>query len=136
MKMTINNDYDEILSKPYRRVLVPDAEVGGYTAMIPEFPGCLAEGDTADQAIDALQSAARSWIEAALSQGQTIPEPERDGEYSGKIALRIPKSLHGRAVELAKREGISLNQFLVSTVAEKVGEISASNRFLDNLRQV
>jgi hypothetical protein len=42
-----------ILARPYVRRLLPDEQLGGYTAYIHEFPGCVAEGDTADEAIAA-----------------------------------------------------------------------------------
>jgi predicted HicB family RNase H-like nuclease len=32
-------------------------------------------------------------------------------EKSGRIVLRLPKSLHGELIDEAKREGISLNQY-------------------------
>jgi len=32
-------------------------------------------------------------------------------EYSGKISLRIPRSLHMKLVEEAKQEDVSLNQY-------------------------
>lgn len=63
----------EILRKPYARVLIPD-ESGGYFAKILEFPGCYAEGETPNEAIQNLESVAESWIEATLGLGQDIPE--------------------------------------------------------------
>ena len=36
------------------------------------------------------------------------------------ISLRLPESLHKRVRELAKREGISINQLIDSAPAEKV----------------
>lgn len=36
------------------------------------------------------------------------------------ISLRLPESLHGRVKELAKKEGISINQFITSAVSEKM----------------
>ncbi len=36
------------------------------------------------------------------------------------LSLRLPNSLHPRARELAEREGISLNQFVSTAVAEKL----------------
>jgi hypothetical protein len=36
------------------------------------------------------------------------------------LRLRLPNSLHARARELAEREGISLNQFVSTAVAEKL----------------
>jgi predicted RNase H-like HicB family nuclease len=111
---------EEYVKKPYVRILIPD-EDGGYSAEILEFPGCFAEGDTAGEAMRALERAAGSWIQAALDQGQDIPEPYQNQGYGGKIALRLPRSLHRQAVRLAARDGVSLNQFLVAAIAKHVG---------------
>ena len=40
------------------------------------------------------------------------------------LSLRLPKSLHKQLKELAQEEGISVNQFIVLAVAEKVASIS------------
>jgi len=113
-----------LLKKPYGRVLIPDEESGTYTARLMEFPGCFAEGDSPAEAYERLETAAESWIEAALEMGQAIPPPAADTEFSGRFALRLPRSLYRQAAELAEMDGTSLNQFLVSTVAEKVGAAS------------
>ena len=59
-----------------------------------------------------------------------IPEVEPDAEdfellkaagikeYSGKISLRVPKSLHEELLTSAKQEGISLNQFILYKLAK------------------
>lgn len=39
------------------------------------------------------------------------------------LSLRLPNSLHARARELAEREGISLNQFVSTAVAEKLSAL-------------
>jgi len=39
-------------------------------------------------------------------------------EKSGKIALRIPKSLHHELAEAAKEEGVSLNQYCLYKLAQ------------------
>ena len=44
----------------------------------------------------------------------------QDKKASGKIALRLPISLHGKLIDSAKEEGISLNAFLVSLITESV----------------
>ena len=41
------------------------------------------------------------------------------------LSLRLPKSLHEQLRELAKEEGISVNQFVVLAVAEKIAALSA-----------
>lgn len=40
------------------------------------------------------------------------------------LSLRLPKSLHQQLRELAQEEGISVNQFIMLAVAEKVASIS------------
>lgn len=40
------------------------------------------------------------------------------------LSLRLPKSLHEQLRELAKEEGVSVNQFIVLAVAEKVAALS------------
>ena len=40
------------------------------------------------------------------------------------LSLRLPKSLHEQLRELAREEGISVNQFVMLAVAEKVASIS------------
>jgi Uncharacterized protein encoded in hypervariable junctions of pilus gene clusters len=52
-------------------------------------------------------------IESAESDTSTISfeQLKEDIEYSGKISLRVPKSLHKELVERAKCEGVSLNQY-------------------------
>lgn len=109
-----------ILNKPYSRRLMPD-ETGGYVASIQEFPGCVAEGDTPEAAIQNLEKAAASWIEVALSNGYEIREPVNFHGYSGKIALRIPRGLHKQVAELAELEECSINQLLVTAIAQYLG---------------
>ena len=40
--------------------------------------------------------------------------------------LRLPKSTRLQAVELAQREGLSLNQFIALAVAEKITRLEAA----------
>src|SRR5208282_4492245 len=47
------------------------------------------------------------------------------------LSLRIPESLHRELRELARREGVSINQIISSAVGEKV----ASLKTLDYLRE-
>src|SRR6185295_7358816 len=113
----------DFLKKPYTRVLIPDEESGTFTAQIAEFPGCLAQGASPAEAYERLEVAAESWIEAALEMQQEIPSPAADVQFGGRFALRLPRSLHRQAAQLAELEATSLNQFIVSALAEKVGAV-------------
>jgi len=126
---------DEILKAPYSRVLIPE-EDGTFSSEILEFPGCFAQGKTADEAFGNLEKAAKVWIEASLAQGLNIPSPAINHNYSGKIALRIPRSLHKRASQMAARDATSLNQFLVAAIASRVGAEEYHSYLFDNLKDV
>lgn len=115
-KMKTVEDY---LAAPYSRVFIPEDE--GYSASVLEFPGCYSFGDTLAEAAANLEEVAKSWLETTIYQGHPIPEPIAEQEYSGRIALRLPKGLHQRAAQMAERDQTSLNTLIVSAVAEKVG---------------
>ncbi len=117
----------EFLKEPYARVLVPESE-GGYYAEILEFPGCYASGDTPEETFRNLEDAALLWLESELEEGHEIPLPTSPEKFSGKFALRMPKSLHQQAARLAQREGTSLNQYIITAIAEKVGASDLLNR--------
>jgi predicted RNase H-like HicB family nuclease len=110
----------DFLKRPYARCLTPD-EDGGFVATIQEFPGLVAEGDSAEEALSNLDSAAESWIEAVLEMGRKVPDPVALHGYSGRVALRLPRSIHKQAAAMASNEGTSLNQFLVTAIAHYVG---------------
>jgi antitoxin HicB len=129
--MTTVRDY---LSQPYARILIPD-ETGGFHAEILEFPGCFAQGETPEEAYRELEDAAESWVESCLARGQEVPEPSSSVTYSGRIAFRLPKSMHKQAARLAERDQTSLNTYLVSAVAERNGACNLYNALAQSLEQ-
>lgn len=76
--------------------------------------GCSAQGDTAQEAYSALETAEQEWLETAKELGWNIPDiPIRELKvYSGKVALRISPMVHKAAAEYAEEQGISLNQYI------------------------
>jgi antitoxin HicB len=124
----------EYLKKPYGRTVVPESD-GTFRAEIIEFPGCIAVGDTAAEALGNLEDVAASWLEATIARGQHIPEPIENTAFSGKLVVRLPKSLHKRAARMAAQDGVSLNQFIVSSIAEQVGR-SYAHPMLSQLQSV
>ena len=40
------------------------------------------------------------------------------------LSLRLPESMHKQIKEISKKEGISINQFIASAVAEKMSAFS------------
>jgi antitoxin HicB len=127
---------DEVLKKPYSRLITPDPE-GGFTGEIVEFPGCVTQGETVEETHAHLEDAARNWLEAVIEEGQVVPEPlAAADEFSGKVVLRLPKSLHCKASRYAVREGVSLNALLVTAVAQYVGERAVERSVVNNVTEV
>lgn len=97
------------------------APEGGYFVQIEDLPGCYSQGETIEEAMEMIEEARQLWLESAYEDGLDIPLPRGEREYSGKFNVRFPKSLHRKLDQMANREGVSLNQFLVSTLSREVG---------------
>ncbi len=46
-----------------------------YVVSIPELPGCMAYGETKEEALREIDVAKELCIESALEDGQSVPEP-------------------------------------------------------------
>jgi antitoxin HicB len=112
----IKEQVQEILARPYIRELVNN-EDGTWFARVVEFPGCMTEGDTEQEALSNLEDAMTGWVELHLEDGDPIPEPLTVEAYSGKFMLRVAKSLHRDLARRADREGVSLNQYVSTQLA-------------------
>ena len=116
-----------VLSKPYTRRLTPD-ETGTYVGTILEFPGCIADGKTPNEAIKNLDRAATVWIASCAAAGHSVREPIAFDGVSGKVALRIPRGLHQQVAELAQLEDCSINQLITAALASYVGKVNMVHR--------
>lgn len=109
---------DEYMKLPYHLEIIPDVEEGGYVASYPELPGCLTCAETMEQVLRNAEDAKREWLLATMEMGSEIPEPDELKKYSGQFKIRMPKSLHKSLVLNAKKEGISLNQYCLTLLAQ------------------
>ena len=91
-------------------------EDGNCFITYPDLPGCMGHGPTIQKAVKCAEKSKRLWMEVALERGMEIPEPAAN--YSGRLVLRMPKSLHRDLARSAKRDGVSLNQYLISQLAK------------------
>ena len=46
-----------------------------FVADIPELPGCMAHGDSHEEALAEAQAAIGYWLEATREMGQPVPQP-------------------------------------------------------------
>ena len=68
------NDTNDYLSLPYTIELIRE-DATTWFASVAELPGCMTEGDSAEDAIVMIQDAMAGWIELAVEDGRAIPEP-------------------------------------------------------------
>ena len=115
---------EDYLDLPYRIQLTPDRwEDGtpGFFAEVPDLPGCMSQGETAEEAVASVRDAMRAWISVQLEDGKQIPLPREEPSHSGRVLLRMPGSLHRELVRAAEADGVSLNQWATSALAGAVG---------------
>ena len=120
-----NKTLEEYLRLPYTiEVFRDDDEQNpGWVARVVELPGCITQGDTFEELGEMVEDAMRLWIETAIEDGLDVPEPRPEESYSGKFIVRIPKSLHRELVEVAEREGVSLNLFASTALSKAIGQM-------------
>jgi predicted RNase H-like HicB family nuclease len=56
----------------YTVELKPQKE-GGYTVTAPALPGCISEGDTAEEALKNIRDAVEGYIKASVKHGRKVP---------------------------------------------------------------
>jgi predicted RNase H-like HicB family nuclease len=94
----------------------------GFIALAPDLPGCSAWGANEAEALREARDAVDAWLEAARAAGREIPAPSKpadDSGYSGRFLLRVPRHLHAELARDAKRQGVSLNQYVLYLLAER-----------------
>lgn len=105
----------EYMDKPYNTIVkkIKDGDDVYYYGRILELDGCQSTGNTLDELNESLREAMEGYIETKLEFDLPIPEPRDDGGFSGKILVRLPKSLHHRLALEADRDSVSLNTLIV-----------------------
>lgn len=117
---TENKTVDSYVNQPYPAEVKRTEQ--GYFARVPDLPGCMTWADTFEELGPMIEDAKLAWIEDAIEDGDPIPVPRDVGEFSGKVNLRMPKSLHRDLVYRAEAEGVSLNQYMTTALARSVGK--------------
>ena len=59
----------------YEIIIYWSDEDNAFLADVPELPGCMADGDSYQEALANAESIIREWIETAQSLGREIPKP-------------------------------------------------------------
>ena len=107
-----------------------------YGVVVPDLPGCFSAGDTLNEAMDNAREAVELWLEVAIDDGMTIPEPgpldehQRKREFKGwtwglvtvdiaslsnkaeRINITLPSRVLRRIDQAAKEAGESRSGYI------------------------
>ncbi|MEX1159178.1 MAG: toxin-antitoxin system HicB family antitoxin [Thermomicrobiales bacterium] len=119
MTATERRTLADYLAMEYPFNVIADPDAGGYVIEFPDLPGCLTQVDTLDELPAMVEEVRALWIETTYELGQDVPMPSYPEEYSGRFNVRIPRSLHRNLVESAERDGVSLNQYVLTLLAQR-----------------
>lgn len=99
-----------------------------YVGRVAEFPNLCAYENSYDEALSVIRDAINTVKDLSGEAGDEMPAPIRvaDAVFSGRVTLRLPRSLHAHVDRLASEDGVSLNQYLVAAIANHAGQISGT----------
>ena len=64
------------MTSKYEIIIYWSEEDSAYVAEVPELPGCMADGQTYQEALTSAERIIQEWIDTAKELGRPIPEPK------------------------------------------------------------
>ena len=95
---------------------IPPKEEGGYLLTFPDLPGCIADGETPEEAIRSGMDAAESWLKTTQEFGDHIPSPTKADV--GALVSKTPKNLYIQLADRAMQKGLSVNELAVEYLTQ------------------
>ena len=93
-----------------------------FEARVKEFPDVREYSETLPEAYDLVVDTILTTADAFERLNRALPDPVvPQDEFSGRITLRLPKSLHRLLSHDAELQAVSLNQYLVNVLAYRRG---------------
>jgi predicted HicB family RNase H-like nuclease len=93
-----------------------------FVGTATEFPDVVVFEDTQEDAYREVIQVIESLKILSDENNNNFPSPAPLAEeYSGRVTLRLSKSLHQKAAQFSVTEGVSLNQYFVTIIVEAVG---------------
>ena len=124
-----NNAIDKLMAQNYPFIVVQfkEGDFSGYKAFLIDIPSIESIGITPEEALKELADVKKEWFSYAIEKGISIPDPDANihetMNYSGRITLRLPKSLHRQVTEKAYLEGVSLNAYLNEVIQRGMSRV-------------
>ena len=126
-----------MMKYPYRVFQTCVEEHYFWVAECPILKGCVGQGDTLEEALAELEANEQSWLELAEEYGLEIPAVpvEQMNAYSGKLTLRVAPYVHQEAAELAKKQNVSLNQYINDAIVSQNARLSSVGFIVPELKK-
>ena len=70
------------MSIKYELVIYWSEEEQSFVVEVPELPGCMADGETYEEAVANVRQVIEEWIQTARELGRPVPEPKGRLMYS------------------------------------------------------
>jgi predicted RNase H-like HicB family nuclease len=64
------------MENKYEIIMYWSKEDNAVIAEVPELPGCMADGENYNEALQNIQVVINEWVETAKSLGRSIPSPK------------------------------------------------------------
>lgn len=93
------------------------AEDGEFVATCLEFPSLSWLAATQLDALQGLEAVVRDVVDDLEAEGEQVPVPLSDRQFSGKFNVRVGERLHRDLAVHAAEDGMSLNQYVVKKLA-------------------
>jgi len=101
----------------YSYWVIWSAEDEEFVGLCTEFPSLSYLDRTQINALEGITNLVKEILADMEENGETIPEPISEKNYSGKLLLHIPPELHRQLVTEAMEEKISLNRYISNKLA-------------------
>lgn len=114
--MTIAYNYNVVV----RRIVVDTEAI--FEARVKEFPDLTEYADSPQEAYELAIDAINTVVETFAEKGRRLPDVvDAPVDFSGRVTLRLPKSLHRALADAADADDVSLNQHLVNVLSYFTG---------------
>ena len=70
------------MDSKYEIIIYWSKEDDAFIAEVPELPGCMADGNSYQEALSNAETIIQEWLETALAQGRPIPKPKGRLSYA------------------------------------------------------
>ena len=70
------------MSIKYEMIIYWSEDDQAFVVEVPELPGCMADGETYEEAVANAKEIIAEWIETAKETGRPIPEPKGRLKYA------------------------------------------------------